>query len=236
MEERVRVVVVGDFDETSPTHSATDESLAHAAARLGVRADVRWAATDDLARDLGVVRSADALLCAPGSPYRSLAGALRALHHGRTEGVPTLGTCGGFQHAVLEYARDVLAVTDAAHAEYDPYASRLFISQLTCSLRGRTLPVTLTEGTRAAALYGGTKTDERYYCDFGLNPEYERQLHENGLRVAGTGAEGEARVLEIAEHPYYLATLFVPQTSSTPDAPHPLLLGLLEAARTERRP
>jgi CTP synthase (UTP-ammonia lyase) len=99
---------------------------------------VDWLPTEPLENDLGLVATADVLWCAPGSPYRSLRGALAALRFGRENVVPTLGTCGGCQHIILEYARNVLGFNDAQHAEYDPYASRLFISALTCSSAGRT--------------------------------------------------------------------------------------------------
>jgi CTP synthase (UTP-ammonia lyase) len=230
MTRPLSVAVIGDFDATFRPHSATDEALRHAAASLGVEVRVSWLATEPLERDLDAVRAADALWCAPGSPYRSLLGAVRALRHGRENDVPTLGTCGGCQHIIIEYARNVLGFEDAQHAEYDPYGSRLFVSELACSLAGHTMPVSLEPGSRAATLYGATKVQEQYYCNFGLNPEHQRTLDEGGMRVTGFDDDGEARVLELPEHPFYLATLFVPQTRSTPETPHPLISGFLQAA------
>ncbi|MFI9845669.1 hypothetical protein ACIHFD_52205 [Nonomuraea sp. NPDC051941] len=234
MKSSLKVAVVGDHDKTFVPHVATDGALGHAADHLGITVEVRWLATEPLESDLSGVRAADVLWCAPGSPYRSLRGALAALRHGREHGVPTLGTCGGSQHMVIEYARHVLGFEDAQHAEYDPYASNLFISELTCSLAGRTMPVTLTPGSTVAALYGESEVKEQYYCNFGLNPAHQSALHEGGLRVTGrvTGRDdsGEARVLELPGHPFYLATLFVPQTRSLPGRPHPLVVGLLRAA------
>ncbi|MEU7746474.1 hypothetical protein [Nonomuraea sp. NPDC049158] len=228
------VAVVGDFDPTFPTHTATNDALRHASAELGIEIEVQWQATEPLEQDLSAVHAADALLCAPGSPYRSLNGAVAALRHGREQGVPTLGTCGGFQHMVIEYARHVLGFEDAQHAEYDPYASDLFVSALTCSLVGKTMPVSLVAGSRAAELYGLTEVEEQYYCNFGLEPGHRRTLHDGGFRVTGVDGEQEARVLELPGHPFYVATLFVPQARSTPEQPHPLLTGLLRAARQNR--
>ncbi|WP_433518593.1 CTP synthase C-terminal region-related (seleno)protein [Nonomuraea sp. CA-143628] len=224
------VAVVGDFDPTFPTHAATNDALRHGSAELGIEIEIQWQATEALERDLSAVRAADALLCAPGSPYRSLTGAVAALRHGREQGVPTLGTCGGFQHMVIEYARHVLGFEDAQHGEYDPYASELFVSALTCSLAGKTMPVSLVEGSQAAELYGLTEVEEQYYCNFGLEPGHRRTLHDGGFRVTGVDEEQEARVLELPGHPFYVATLFVPQARSTPEQPHPLLTGLLRAA------
>lgn len=230
MTSTLSVAVIGDFDDTFTPHPATNDAVRHAATRLGVEADIVWTPTESLERDLGPVRTADALWCAPGSPYRSLRGALAALCYGREGGVPTLGTCGGCQHIIIEYARNVLEFEDAQHAEYDPYGSRLFISQLTCSLAGQTMSVNLTPESKAATVYGTTSIHEQYYCNFGLNPEYQELLDKGGLRVVGFDNTGEARVLELPEHPFYVATLFVPQTRSTPERPHPLITSLLTAA------
>jgi CTP synthase (UTP-ammonia lyase) len=232
VERRVSVGVIGDYDPGFPPHPATDEGLRHAAADLGVEVDVHWLGTDEIEdADLAQLGAAhDALLCAPGSPYKSLDGALRAIRLARESEVPFLGTCGGFQHVVIEYARSVLGFEDAQHAEYDPYASSLFISELSCSLAGQTMGVRLASDSRAARCYGRTETSERYYCNFGLNPEHQHRLHEGGLRIVGEDQDGEARVLELPGHPFYIATLFVPQLSSSSGSPHPLISGYLRAA------
>ncbi|WP_280240577.1 CTP synthase C-terminal region-related (seleno)protein [Nocardia abscessus] len=230
MDRTLHVAIIGDYDASFAPHQATDAALQHAATQLGVGVEARWLATEPLEADLTEVEAADVLWCAPGSPYRSLAGALAALRYGRERGIPTLGTCGGCQHMVIEYARHVLGFQDAQHAEYDPYASNLFVSELTCSLAGKTMPVTLTAGTRVANLYGKAEVEEQYYCNFGLNPAHQSTLNDGGFLVTGVDGDGEARVLELPEHPFYMATLFVPQARSRPDLPHPLIVGLLRAA------
>jgi CTP synthase (UTP-ammonia lyase) len=228
----VSIGVIGDYDPGFPPHPATNEGLRHAATSLGAAVDVEWLATSSLEdADPGQIAAAhDGLWCAPGSPYRSLGGALRAIRLARESEIPFLGTCGGFQHAVIEYARNVLGFEDAQHAEYDPYASRLFISALSCSLAGQTMEVKLASDSDAAGFYGRTEVVERYYCDFGLNPAHQGRLDDGGLRVVGTDQDGEARVLELPGHRFYVATLFVPQLSSSPDSPHPLIAGFLQAA------
>lgn len=232
MSTPLTVAIVGDFDPTFPPHVATHEAIGHAAARLDVDVETRWLPTEPLEADLGPVRTADALWCAPGSPYRSMPGALAALRHGRERGIPTLGTCGGCQYIAIEYARNVLGFDDAQHAEHDPYASRLFVTELACSLVGATMPVSLEPGSRGAELYGTTRVEERYYCNFGLAPEHRNTLDDGGLRITGFDEDGEARVLELPDHSFYLATLFVPQMRSMPERPHPLVTGFLRAAVT----
>jgi CTP synthase (UTP-ammonia lyase) len=226
----LRVAVVGDLDPGFAPHVATNEALPHSAAALGLEIAVEWVATAPLEEDLGPIEQADAIVCAPGSPYRSLLGAVEALRFARQSGLPSLGTCGGCQHMIIEYARNVLGFEDAQHAEYDPYGSHLFVSELACSLAGRTMPVNLEPGSRTARVYGAERVEERYYCNFGLNPDYRQALDGGGFRIVGVDDDDETRVLEVGDHAIYVATLYVPQARSTPAAPHPLVTALLQAA------
>lgn len=233
----ISVGVIGDFQADFPPHPATNEALGHAATVLGLRLRVDWLGTAELRTvALGEIAGYDALWCAPGSPYRSMAGALRAIRLAREHDWPLLGTCGGFQHMVLEYARNVLGIEEAQHAEYDPYSSELFISQLTCSPAGKTMGIELAAGSLAANVYGEPAVREQYYCNFGLNPAHRARLEDAGLEVVGTDQDGEARVIELPKRRFYLATLFVPQLRSRPGQPHPLVVAFLRAAEQPRRP
>jgi CTP synthase (UTP-ammonia lyase) len=236
MPRPVSVGVIGDFDPSFEPHTATDAAVAHAAAAAGLPATVEWLGTELLAENAEIVGRFDAVICAPGSPYKNMAGALGALRHTREHDIPTLGTCGGFQHVILEYARNVLGFADAQHAEYDPYASSLFVTPLSCSVAGQTMEVSIDSSSLAAAIYGRTRVTERYYCNFGLSPEYRQLFEASDLRISGVDTAGEARIVELPDHPFFLATLFVPQTSSQPGAPHPLLTGLLAATDREQAP
>jgi CTP synthase (UTP-ammonia lyase) len=89
--------------------------------------------------------------------------------------------------------------------------------------------VTIVPGTRAATLYGAAESIEDYYCNYGMNPDYVRQMDARGLRVSGLGGEGQVRIVEVPDHPFFLATLFLPQARSTASAPHPLLAGFAAA-------
>ena len=222
------ILVVGDFDPRFDSHRKTDESLQHAAALLGLGIETAWLSTD--AVEERQLQECEALLIAPGSPYRSMEGALAAIRFAREQGVPLLATCGGFQHLIIEYARNVLGVGDAQHAEYDPDASRLFVHRLPCSLKGRDLEVRLKTGSLAARQYGTGTAMEKYYCNFGVNPEFVPQLAAGPLQIVGSDNEGEVRVVEWPDHPFFIGTLFVPQLISTESRPHPLVTGLLRAA------
>jgi CTP synthase (UTP-ammonia lyase) len=235
---RARIGIVGEFQSNFAPHTAIDAAVEHALAADPSRPPIalEWVATSD-AEDLNKEELAAyaGWWIAPGSPYRSMNGALRIIRYAREHDVPLLGTCGGYQHVVLEYARNVLGFADAAHAEYDPYASDLFITALSCSLVGQTMTVMVRKNTTAARLYLSSRTTEKYYCNFGLNLNHLPALTAAGLVVSGTDQDGEPRILELPSLRYFLATLFVPQTSSTPEAPHPLIGGLLRAATQNPR-
>ena len=155
---------------------------------------------------------------------------LDAIQYARENHVPCFGTCGGFQHMILEYARSVLNFEDAQHAEYDPYASRLFISELECSLAGRAMQLTLDADSFVARVYGQETVEEEYYCNFGVNPVHASKFKDGPLNVVGSDNEGEIRVIELPNHPFFVGTLFVPQLRSTASRPHPLVTEFVRKA------
>ncbi len=236
MSDLLRVGVIGDLDPNRPSHKATNEALRHCAAHLDVRLEVQWLATESL---VGAVEQQmagyDAFWCAPGSPYRSFGGALNAIRFARVNHYPFIGTCGGFQHAVMEYALHVLDMPEVHHAEYDPGASTFFITALSCSLVGETRRIYLQEGSQVRAIYARAEVDERYNCNFGLNTDFQATFDASGFRVAGVDANGDVRIFELASHSFYVATLFQPQLSSTAEIPHPLILAYLRAAQELHR-
>ncbi len=160
--------------------------------------------------------------------------ALAAIRFARDHNVPILGTCGGFQHIVLEYVRNALGVTDADHEETDPYASVLFISRLQCSLVGRKMTLSFAPDSLLARAYGATTAEEGYYCNFGVNPDFVSVLRSGPLKITASDAEGEVRAVELPDQPFYVGTLFIPQTRSTPENPHLLVSTFLRAAAADR--
>src|SRR5580704_6957631 len=108
----ITVGIIGDFNPKNPTHVATDAGIQHAAQLLEERVHAVWLPTDEPHR----YQEFQALIGSPGSPYRSMDGALKGIRYARENGIPFLGTCGGFQHLVIEYARNVMGIDDAAHA------------------------------------------------------------------------------------------------------------------------
>ena len=221
------IALVAEYTATFAPHVATTAALKHSSDALGVEVAATWLSTATISADL--FRDFDAIWVAPGSPYKSMSRILAAIRHVRENGLPCFGTCGGFQHMLLEYARNVLGVQDAQHAEYDPSASNLFISALTCSLAGRRMQLRFARGSRVATIYGTESAEEEYYCNFGVNPDKVSLLRSQALAISGCDAEGEIRVIELPDHPFFLGTLFVPQLRSTPANPHPLVSAFVQA-------
>jgi CTP synthase (UTP-ammonia lyase) len=221
------IAVIGEFDPSYAPHAATNAAIEHSRPRLNGTIGASWVSTQAI--DDTLFERFSGIWVAPGSPYKSLDKIIWAIRKARERGVPCLGTCGGFQHIVLEYARNVLGVKDAGHAEYDPYASKLFISQLSCSLAGREMRLRFTEGSRVASIYGALGATEQYYCNFGINPDLIHILKSGPMRFTGSDVDGEVRVLELPGHPFFIGTLFVPQARSTLRTPHPLVTAFLQA-------
>jgi CTP synthase (UTP-ammonia lyase) len=123
-----------------------------------------------------------------------------------------------------------LAIHDAEHEETAPDASNLVISKLTCSLVGQAQTIKIVPGTLAHRVYGKEETVEEFRCNYGLNPEYRDKIGTGGLKVAGVDSNGEVRIVELSGHRFFIATLFVPQLSSSFDMPHRLIAAYLKAA------
>jgi CTP synthase (UTP-ammonia lyase) len=232
MSAALNIGVVGDRDDTITAHRALPIALDLAAAAESVAMRSEWLATDEIDATQRLTPF-DALWCVPGSPYRSMDGALRAIRHARENGVPFLGTCGGFQHAVIEYARHALGWRDADHAETaDGNDGRLVISPLECSLVEAGETLNAVPGSRLAAAYGTPTFDEGYRCRFGLNPDFLEALVAGPLVVAATGPGGDVRALELrrGDHPFYVLTLFQPERAALQGRLPPLVRAFVAAA------
>src|SRR6266508_572904 len=230
----IRVALIGDYDEAITAHRAIPLALDLAATAIGCSVAPDWIATPELEHDAQLLADYNAIWCVPGSPYASMEGALNAIRYAREQGVPFLGTCGGFQHALIEYARNVLGLIDADHAESNPETSLPLMVALGCARVEATGTIVLQAGSRVAALYGQSEGVEAYHCRFGLNPHYEALLTDTDLRISGRDLGGEVRIVELEEHPFYVATLFQPERSAFKGHAHPLITAYVGAA-LERR-
>jgi CTP synthase (UTP-ammonia lyase) len=228
----VSVGIIGDFDGRS-SHIATNEAVRHCAERLSIDAEAIWLPTGSLEGDIEEsLYNFDAFWGAPGSPYKSFKGAVNAIRYARENNRLFLGTCGGFQYAVLEYAINVLGIKDARHEEIDPDARTLVITALACSLKAQVQSIYLKEGSLAREIYGSDVIEERYNCSYGLSPEFRDAFEESGFVASGTNGNGDVRILELPKNQFFVATLFQPQLSSSHENPHRLISRyLLEAKK-----
>jgi len=211
----VAIAALGDRDPAYLTHREIDATIALAP-------EIRWVGTDG-----ADIEGYDGLWVLPGTPYRDEAAALAAIRFAREQGMPILGTCGGFQHMALEYARNAAGITGAAHAESDPDGETLVVGELSCSLVGQERVVRPVTGTRLAAICGDEPFVGFHYCGYGLVPGMAEQL---GLVVGAHADDAGVEAFELPGHPFYLATLFQPQVgTSERGAVHPVLEALRAA-------
>jgi CTP synthase (UTP-ammonia lyase) len=219
-----RIALVGDRDDGVLAHRAIPKALTLAREQSGADLEWEWVHTSELSSPAERLAGFDGVWCVPASPYASTEGALGAIAYARTNGVPFLGTCGGFQHAMLEYARSVWGIANPSHAELDPEAADPVIAPLSCSLVEETGEIRFEPGSRIREVYGAPSATEGYHCRYGLGRGYEDRLASGPLRVGGRDAAGEVRAVELTGHPFFLATLFQPERSAMQGRTHPLIL------------
>jgi CTP synthase (UTP-ammonia lyase) len=176
-----------------------------------------------------MLQSYDGIWCVPGSPYASMDGTLHAITLARQHHIPFLGTCGGSQHALIEYARNVLGLYEADHAESNPASERPLIAPLSCPLVEVPATIKLIPGTRLAQLYGQNEIRELYHCSFGPSLQYQHLFDDGKMRIAGLDDDGQARAFERRTHPFYMLTLFQPERSASTNVVHPLIGAFVQA-------
>ncbi len=182
---------MGDRSANVRAHARIPTVIDALLRRDGIALDAYWIATPDVAAcDLGRF---DAIWLVPGSPYDNADGAIAAVRTARERRIPFLGTCGGFQYALLEFARNVCELPAVENAEVAPEADEHLIVQLECSLKGHEEAVMIVPGSRAAEISGPGRRTERYHCDYGLNAAYLERLSQAGLRFSGFDDSGQVQ-------------------------------------------
>lgn len=222
-----RIALVGDRSATVRAH----ERIPQIASRYD-DVDLHWLSTAELVP--AEATAFDGVWVVPGSPYVDEERVVSTIHAARTSGTPLLGTCGGYQHMVLEFARHVVGVA-ARHAESPApsgadgvQASTALITELACSLKGRSGQVDVVPGSRAAAALG-EQSFERFHCSFGLTAADAGPLVAAGLIVSGTSPDGEPRVVELPGDAFWLGTAFQPELADA--QPHAVVDAFVAAAR-----
>jgi CTP synthase (UTP-ammonia lyase) len=230
----ISIALVGDENASVVAHQAIPLALSRAAAALSVTVAPTWVHTSTIGRQgVASLEGFAGVWCVPASPYADMDAALAAIRFVRESRRPFLATCGGFQHALIEYARNVLGIADADHAETNPMATQPVIAQLACALVERNGALRLRPGSKLAATYGtdADRAEETYHCSYGLNPRFAAAFERDGdVRIGATDDAGEVRAVELASHPFFIATLFQPERSALLGRGHPLITAFVNAA------
>ena len=241
--DTVRIGILGDFNPEFRSHHATNEALQHAAHQLNMEVKSEWIPTPSLVRPEAekTLESFDGFLASPRSPYKSFEGMLKGIEFARRRDWPFLGTCGGFQYAFIEFARNVLHIADADSAENNSGSKNIVVHPVACAvptgnrdapkLSGVIPEIRLRSGSYLQSYYGDKEVvSEEFFCNFEINPDFAWTTMAAGFPVVARGPQGEIRAIESPTHRFYLATLFQPQRSSTENNPHPLVLAFVRAA------
>jgi CTP synthase (UTP-ammonia lyase) len=245
--EPLRIGILGDLNPDFRSHQATNNSLQHAARKLQLKVESTWIPTPSMLEPNAAAKldSFDGLWGSAGSPFKSFDGMLKGIEYARVHDRPFLGTCAGFQYALIECARNVLGVHDATTAEEDPHAKNIVIYPVACvvpnrdpnapKLSGKINEIRLRPGSFLATHYGREVIEEEFFCNYELNPEFEWMAMEAGFPVVARGTREECRAIESHAHSFFIATLFQPQLSSAEENAHPLIVAFVRAAADFRR-
>jgi CTP synthase (UTP-ammonia lyase) len=230
-----RIALIGDFNPGVIAHRAIPQAIELAADQTDYPVEAIWVGTATLGPDVpSQLADFDAIWCVPASPYANTEGALAAIRFARESGRPFLGTCGGFQHALLEYARNVLGMPDAEHAELAPHAPSPLIAPLSCSLVEKSGIIRFAQGSRLRSIYGVAEAEETYHCNYGLNPRHGNLFEVGAMRIGGRDRDGEVRAVELVSQPFFFATLYQPERAALHGRAHPLVSAFVAATGSSR--
>lgn len=227
----LRIALLGDYQPTVIAHQAIPKALELAARDAGLDLTFDWLHSSTLAVRTDAIHAADGFWCVPASPYADTQAVLSVIRRARESHTPYLGTCGGFQHALLEFAHNVLHL-EATHAELEPDSTHPLIAPLSCALVEASGSIRLSPDSLLARAYGSTEVVEEYHCSFGLASEYEKRLEQGGLSMVGRDPMGGVRAVELSSHPFYVATLFQPERAALHGQTPPVVRAFVSACVT----
>jgi CTP synthase (UTP-ammonia lyase) len=225
-----KLALVGDRSPSVRAHGRIPLLIDALRRREGFVLDPYWIPSTE-AEDL---TGFDGIWVVPGSPYSDPEKVVAAVATAREHQIPFLGTCGGFQHAILHLARDLAGIEDAHHAEYGLTETDVIV-ELECSLVGHEGPITYSPGTLIARIAGVDRSLERYHCAYGIAPGYVALLEQAGVVFGAHDSDGAPRALELSEHPFFLGTLFQPELAGDGTRAHPVIRAFAEATSLRAR-
>ena len=235
-----RIAVIGDYNPKEESHRLILESIKDAAAEIQSETEAQWIMSDALDVSGEHLKHFDGFWFAPGSPYRNADNVLSAIQYARENRVPALGTCAGFQHMVIEFARNVLGYQDANSSEMDPdtphnvidmMEEQKTITQMGGTMRRGAYECELVTGSRTWQAYGEeTLIRERHRHRYEFNNQYMDEFEQHGMHCVGINPEADlVEIVEIPTLKWYIGTQFHPEYSSTVLRPHPLFMSFMKA-------
>ncbi len=240
-DQETRIAVVGKYVKMKDAYKSIREAFIHAGAANRVRVKVVWLEAEELEADLPkYLSSVKGILVPGGFGPRGMEGKIRAIQYAREEKIPFLGICLGMQCATIEFARNVAGLKGANSTEFDPdtpYAViDLLPEQKNIRDKGGTMrlgayPCRLDPDSYSSRAYGKTLVYERHRHRYEFNNEYRRLFGQRGLRIAGVFSQKDlVEIIEISDHPWFVAVQFHPEFQSHPQSPHPLFRDFVKAA------
>jgi len=237
----LKIGVVGKYLPAPDAYISVTEALRHAGIHHNVRIDIRWVASEALeSGDLRALETVDGIVVPGGFGHRGIEGKIVAARFARTQQIPYLGLCLGLQCAVIEFARDALGAPDANSTEFNAFTSHpvidLLPEQRDVADKGGTMrlglyPCKLQPDTKAAQAYGEPVVYERHRHRFEFNNLYREALWEAGMVFSGTSPNDRlVEIIELKDHPWFVASQFHPEFRSRPNRPHPLFREFVRAA------
>jgi CTP synthase len=243
---RVRVAVVGKYVALVDSYKSVQEALIHGGIASDAGVDIDWLSSEDFEGEVGAERLKDyhALLIPGGFGVRGVEGMLNAIGWARENGLPFFGICLGLQTAIIEFCRSVCGIADAHSAEWDRETadpviclmnSQREVTDMGGTMRLGAFTARLLPGSRAAQIYRAQEVSERHRHRYEVNNLYRDPLADFGMRVSATSPDGNlVEMIELPEHPWFLATQFHPELKSRPNHPHPLFASFIAAAVARR--
>lgn len=245
--EAVTIGIVGKYVGLEDSYKSLNEALIHGGVANHVRVNFRWIESEALMTDERweeQLRDVDAILVPGGFGKRGIPGMIRAIGFARREKKPFFGICLGMQCATIEFARNVCGIDQADSTEFAPETSEpvifklrdlLGVENLGGTMRLGAYPCDLRPESLAARVYGAASISERHRHRFEFNPAYRDRLAENGMIFSGQSPDGKfVEIIELSQHPWFLACQFHPELKSKPLAPHPLFTSFIRAAHLHR--
>ncbi len=241
-QHQVDIAIVGKYVRLTDAYLSVAEALRHAGLALNSDVDLRWVSAEEIEAQgaESLLKGIDGVVVPGGFGNRGIEGKIATVSHVRTAGIPFLGLCLGMQCAVIEWGRQVAGLPQADSSEFDPDTPNPVISllpeqrdveDLGGTMRLGLYPCRIQPETLAARLYGETVVYERHRHRYEFNNAYRLQFLESGYWVSGSSPDNRlVEIIELPAHPYFIAVQFHPEFRSRPNQPHPLFLGLIEAA------